>query len=88
MGRSSHKYDRILRVPMIEYLRRRSRVVYVRIIEMSFSSDKVSEIVTERIPNNDLIKNVVSNLRDCIMSMDTEVALSGNYRFKLKKHGL
>ena len=67
---------------------RRSRVVYVRIIEISISSDKVCEIVTGRISNNDLIKTVVSNLRDCIMSMDTEVALSGNYRFKLKKHGL
>jgi len=67
---------------------RRSRVVYVRIIEISISSDKESEIVTGRISNNDLIKTVVSNLRDCIMSMDTEVALSGNYRFKLKKHGL
>lgn len=65
-----------------------SRRIYVRITEMSISSDNISEIVTGRISNNDLIKPVVSNLRDCIMSMDTEVALSGNYRFKLKKHGL
>lgn len=67
---------------------RRNRVVYLLITEMSISSDNISEIVTGRISNNDLIKTVVSNLRDCIMSADTAVALSGNYRFELKKRGL
>ena len=67
---------------------RKSRRIYVRIIEVSISSDNISEIVTGTITNNDVETPVVSDLGDCIMSIETDIALSGNYRFTLKKRDL
>ncbi len=52
---------------------------------MSISNDNISEIVIGTITNYDVPNPIVVNLRDCIMSENADVALSGSYRFKLKK---
>lgn len=67
---------------------RSSRRIYVRITEMSISSDNISEIVIGTLTNNDVTNPIVVNMRDCIMSEDADVALSANYRFQLKKRYL
>lgn len=67
---------------------RKNRKMYVRITQLSISNENISVIETGTITNTDAVNNVVSKLGDYLIGKGDEIALSGCFKFMLKKHNL